>query len=325
MSKLSPDEALRILNLNSGFSKPHTWIDYAISHDFKLVGSKRISSCVDCSSTDLKEVGSYIYYSSLIKLMRCGSCGLVGVDTLIDPDVLQSHFESAYKSEDYFITERKPIFDQISNLVLENCKSNSSILDVGGAKGHLLSVIREKMPEAKLTLNDLSVSACEYAEEKYKLRVISGSACGITSEAFDAILLVDVLYYETDLNKLWSHLSHLLRPGGFCLIRLPNRHFLIRLNGLLGKLRALLRGQPGSTSIPSYNPEHLYVFSQPYLKKRLLGLGFKEVKFIPAKQLKRIGFKGILASLAWILSQVVFKVSGGNLVITPSMIVTAKR
>jgi 2-keto-3-deoxy-6-phosphogluconate aldolase len=67
------------------------------------------------------------------------------------------------------------------------------------------------------------------------------------------------------------------------------------------------------------------VFSQPYLKKRLLGLGFKEVKFIPAKQLKRIGFKGILASLAWILSQVVFKVSGGNLVITPSMIVTAKR
>lgn len=45
---------------------------------------------------------------------------------------------------------------------------------LGGAKGHLLALVKQRQPDLKLALNDLSTEACSFAEAEYGLETVGG-------------------------------------------------------------------------------------------------------------------------------------------------------
>ena len=121
---------LELLEAN-GFDEPRKWVAYAESHDFKRVPSEKIVECPDCHSTSFEVLGQYVYYSTLIHLKRCRNCDLVFADVRLDPGTLESHFETAYKDETYFLRERRFIFRQISKCVDRLTPLEGAVLDIG--------------------------------------------------------------------------------------------------------------------------------------------------------------------------------------------------
>ena len=130
--------------------------------------------------------------------LRCGSCGLMYVDTHIDSHVIRRHFETAYKDDEYFLRQRKYVFQHIANIVDRHSKRGARVLDIGGGKGNLLDLVRRTRSDLNLTLNDISENACRYAEENFRLRTICSGLTAVpgTAEKFDVLLLIDVIYYE---------------------------------------------------------------------------------------------------------------------------------
>lgn len=161
-----------IVKSNHGFDYPEIWIQYAIEKKFTKVKGEKILSCPDCSNEKTTKIGQYIFFSTLIKLLECQNCGLIYSDFRLDASIIKKYFENAYKDEKYFVVLRRKIFRQILNIVKEIENSCGKIIDIGGAKGHLLKYIQDIRPEYELLLCERSEIACDYAEKQFKLNTI---------------------------------------------------------------------------------------------------------------------------------------------------------
>lgn len=316
---------LELLKAN-GFDEPRKWVAYAESHDFKRVPSEKIAECPDCQSTSFEVLGQYVYYSTLIRLKQCRDCGLVFADIRLDPGTLESHFETAYKDETYFLRERRFIFRQISKWVDRLTPPEGKVLDIGGAKGHLLACIRKRRPDLSLAMNDISTEACHSAALQYGFETFCGNVAALEKipGRFDALILSDVMYYEPELNRLWKCLKDLLRDDGRVILRVPNKLPLIRFRESLRRFFVPSSKRRLQDRVNFFNPEHLYVFSKHYLKCRLTELGFTDVKTLPSELLVKNG-TGFLSRLYFLFARAVYAASLGNLVITPSMLVMARK
>ena len=208
-------DIVEILKHNRGFSRPEKWVRYAKQHHFRKVPSQKLEVCPDCNSRSPEKLGQFIYYSNLICLYECGGCDLIYTDTVIEHGTIEKHFEGAYKDERYFKEMRKYVLEEIGDLVKQLAPTGGSVLDVGGAKGHLLAMIGERRPDLRRGLNDLSSIACQWASSHYQLRVCYGRfvACEFR-EKFDVITMIDVIYYEPDLHMLWDRASALINDEG---------------------------------------------------------------------------------------------------------------
>ena len=316
---------LEVLQFNKVFIHPEEWIEYGLLHNFKKIQAEELDECPDCKCRSFESVGQYIYYSTLVRLQACTRCGLVFSDKRIDSSVIQSHFEQAYKDEGYFIDRRRRIFAQISTLASLAAVQGGNILDVGGAKGHLLAMLRKRRSDLRFVVNDLSKEACDYAAHKYGFQTICGdfNALEKNSFKFDVIIMSDVIYYEPDLSKLWGILPGLVAENGVVIIRVPNRFPLI----LFWQFMIHAIGRRANTKMQDqvrfFNPEHLYVVSRRYLLTRLKELGFTQVTAVPSDLL--IKNRGdFWHPLYFYFCKMLFSLSGGKLMLTPSMLVIAK-
>lgn len=314
-----------ILRLNKGFKDPAQWVEYAIKHKFKRVTAERLETCPDCGGQESALVGQYIYYSTLVELRSCANCGLLYADTRIDPAVIHSHFELAYKDENYFTHQRRRIFDQIAGMVDRAAAPGASVLDIGGAKGHLLALLKQRRPDLKLVLNDLSTAACSFAEAEYGLETVCGGVKTLEglSRSFDVVIMSDVIYYEPEIQRFWGLLSHLVSNGGVVIIRVPNFVALIKLSGILRRLGMSREARAMQSAVPFFNPEHLYVFSRGYLSRRLQGLGFNRFKATPSALLGNLGRTSY--GLYYAFAKMIWLFSWGQMIMTPSMVVVAER
>ena len=261
-----------------------------------------------------------------MNLLECVNCKLVFSDARIDPDVIQEHFETAYKDETYFLLKRKRIFKQISRLADRFCPKNGSVLDVGGAKGHLLAALKIRRNDLSLVLNDISREACDYAEQEYGFHTITGGISKLENipSRFDVIILSDVIYYEPELRRLWNILPHLLEKNGTIIFRLPNKLFLIRFWQLLSRLISRPKDNEMRDKIRFFNPEHLYVFSRRYLLKRLKSAGFNKVIATPSELLS--SSRGdFLHPFIYYLCKTIYILTFRKLIFTPSLLVIARK
>lgn len=316
---------IEVLKRNQGFVHPERWLDYAETHSFKLVRAEKLCACPDCGGRGNGIVGQYIYYSTLIVLRECDGCGLIYADVRIDAEVIRAHFEVAYKDEDYFIRRRKGIFDQLASLVSASSPYGGKVLDVGGAKGHLLATVRQLRKDLSLVLNDLSVTACDFGRAQYGLETICGGidALESLSEQFDVVVLSDVIYYEPEIERLWSWLARVVSEKGTIVIRVPNHLPLIKLWSKIEQMVKSQRAREMRSQVRFFNPEHLYVFSKPYLARRLRGMGFLSVQVFPSALLGG-GMDWHLTILEW-MANICCTVSDGKVITTPSMVVVGRR
>jgi 2-polyprenyl-3-methyl-5-hydroxy-6-metoxy-1,4-benzoquinol methylase len=320
------DEMIEVLKFNKGFTDPERWIEYGIVHKFKKIKAEKLEGCPDCSARSIEFIGQFVYYSTMVNLQACTQCGLVFTDTRIDPNVISSHFEQAYKDEEYFLHRRRRIFEQISRLAASVAPRGGRILDVGGAKGHLLATLKRRRPDLDFILNDLSKEACDHAESKYGFQTILGGINELEQVPvrFDVIILSDVIYYEPDLRKVWAVLPGLISENGTIIIRVPNKLALIRSWQFMSRAISRLADKEMQDNIKFFNPEHLFVFCRSYLSMRLKSLGFEQVIAIPSELLAH-DRKDWWHPFFYYLCKILWIISFNKIVITPSLLVVAKK
>lgn len=314
-----------VLQFNKGFTHVDRWIEYALNHKFKRVKARKINSCPDCNGRSLTFIGQFIYYSTLVSLQKCDHCTLFFTDTRFAPEIIQAHFEHTYKDEKYFQQRRRRVFEQISLIADSHAPLAGTILDIGGAKGHLLATLKQRRSDLKVVLNDVSKEACKYAESGYGFHTVLGGIDALEkiSTRFDVVILSDVIYYEPELRRLWAVLPRLVSENGAVLIRVPNKIALIRSWQFLRRIFGGRANNEMQDTIHFFNPEHLFVFSRNYLSNRLRRLGFQNVIATPSKLLIQ-GNRDFLTACFYLLSRIIWLVSFGKIVITPSLIVIAK-
>jgi hypothetical protein len=201
------------------------------------------------------------------------------------------------------------------------------VIDIGGAKGHLLAAVQARRPDLDLTLSDISEKACVHAERAYGLRAVRGSAAEVADlgERFDVVLMIDVLYYEPDIRGVWRAVDRLAGERSTVIIRVPNRLGLISLQGHLRRLLLSRERREAQTSLGAFNPEHIYVFSRRYLRSRLQGMGYSHVDFVPSPLLRLPGVHSFVGAASHRAAALLHRVTLGAAVATPCVIAVARR
>jgi SAM-dependent methyltransferase len=267
-----------------GFRDPR-WLDRVAELGLREVEGEHLTTCPGCGREPERVVGQYVHYSHLARLTECG-CGLWYSDLRLNAETVRAHFERAYKDDEYF-RARRPVFEHLSRLVSQRTPYGGSVLDVGGATGHLALAIWQIRPDVDLTVTDVSERACAEAKA-LGLHAMQVSVAGLSDwlPQYDAVICSDVLYYEPDIGPVWETLARIVRPGGSLVIRGPNRTGTIR--------RAGTKQDPFSTRLHGFNPEHLCVFTRAYLEERLTEVEFTGIRTLPSP----VGQGSRLATLA---------------------------
>lgn len=313
-----------ILKHNKGFNDPLKWIEYAKSHDFKKVNAEKINCCPDCRNTNATKIGQYVYYSNLVFLMHCQTCKLIYSDVMLNDETAYQHFDAAYKDNEYFDEGRRQIFLQIARLIKKEAPVCGTILDVGGAKGHLGVIIKTYRPDISITINDFSAKACEYAKLNFNFNTICCPFANLDSiEKYDFLLLIDVLYYECNISKAWDIVSNFTSNG--IIIRVPNKLWLIKLIMVLKNLFSSKAQNAIRDSIDLFNPEHLYIFKRSYLKKRLREHGFTKIKVMPSKGLVQNRSMKIVQDIFFFIVWIIYVCTLRRIIITPAQLIYASR
>ncbi|HJU44115.1 MAG TPA: methyltransferase domain-containing protein [Vicinamibacterales bacterium] len=315
-------DIIRLLQHNVGFEQPERWADYARAHHFESVRAIPVPRCPDCGGSPKASRGQFVYYSTLLRLLECPACELIWADARIDAAVIRQHFETTYKDDTYFEEERARIFAHLAGLIDELAPPGSRVLDIGGAKGHLMHRLSVRRGDLRLTVHDVSRAATEWARERWGFETICGDLDVLEehSNRYDVIVLSDVLYYEPDLRRLWDLLGRLLAPNGSLVIRVPNKKGLILAAQRAFELCHPPKSRTTQSAVRFYNPEHLYILGRRYLVRRLRQLGFAQIRVLPSPLLSS-SFGG---SVYFRLTSVMNAMSGGKLVLTPGMVVIGK-
>jgi 2-polyprenyl-3-methyl-5-hydroxy-6-metoxy-1,4-benzoquinol methylase len=312
----------KILNNNKGFLHPEKWISYAKKNNFQKVKAIKIHECPECKSKTNKKYGQYIHYSNLIQILECKYCGLIFSDVKLNDEVVKHHFEITYKNEKYFEIRRHDIFTQIVSIVEKHLPKIKTIIDIGGAKGHLASMMKLSRPALDITINDLSSDACNYIKSTHGFKTLCCSLADLINHKncyYDLILLIDVLYYESDLKNAFEFLKYSIAENGLIIIRIPNKLWLIKSFSFFKRCFHHERKRELEDTIHFHNPEHLFVFSQRYIKRKFRSLGFNKTIFIPSKSLcsenKIIKY---FMNILFIIAMFIFYLSFKKIIITPS-------
>lgn len=322
---MNDSEVLDILMHNQGFANPESWISYARLHDFKKVSSFAILRCPDCGSSKFMIVGQYVYYSQLIRLKKCRRCLLRFSDVAIDQTIITEHFEVTYKDEQYFSTRRQPVFEHTAEVVARNLRPGASIMDAGGALGHLANILSGMNRDYRISVSDISSKSCDLAASRWGLDALRCSIEELSRHnvSVDCILLIDVLYYVANIRAAWLSIAACVKPGGCLIMRLPNKLWRIEA---VQFLRRMFPKSRLATSIYGFNREHVYSFSRKYIKRRLQGLGFEGVRFYPS-QIGHTGNAIIDFALKTIfgLCVAIHYLTLKKVVLTPAMLVLARK
>ncbi|RFA30938.1 hypothetical protein CAI21_02880 [Alkalilimnicola ehrlichii] len=309
-----------------GFHPPQAWLGYARTHGIRPVPAKKLTQCPHCGSRHQHKIGQYVYFSHLVKLNQCGNCFLLYSDTRFPNEIIDQHFELNYKDEAYFLHQRRQIFRQIADLVSSAAPLKGRILDVGGAKGHLMAVVQRQRPDLQITVNDLSNDACASAAAHFGFETICGGLSSLDDvvQTFDVVVMSDVIYYEADVQALWRLLPSLVAPGGTLIIRIPNKLLPIKLWQRLSR-RLAPHKIDTRDRIPLFNPEHLFIFPPHFLAQQLHLIGFQAIQRLPSRPLTKPGGKEVVQPLLHTAARLVHSVSKGRLVISPSLLLIANR
>jgi SAM-dependent methyltransferase len=211
-----------------------------------------------------------------LRIVRCGTCGLVYVNPRPQPDALASLYADYHVrdggSEESWDRLMRRIFREAADLLCASKRSGCPrLLDVGCGFGGFVAAMRERGWDAEgLDPSPAVVAAAVRRGRPVRLGTLEGlpSECG----GYDAVTMFYVLEHLADplaaLEKAWRLLSW----GGTILIRVPHTAPLVRLLTPFGLGGALF--DP---------PFHLYDFSPAVLHALLRRAGFVDFRTFPGQ------------------------------------------
>lgn len=135
-------------------------------------------------------------------------------------------------------------------------------LDVGGGLGVFANLIKQRLPDWKVSLNEMSPRSAELARELFDLEILTNDVASLTAKGprFDVVSAVAVLEHVVDPVEFVKDYASLLKPNGTLIIVVP--HFTA-LNVHVSKAS-------NSNVLP---PFHLSLFGEGNLKRMLDRIG----------------------------------------------------
>lgn len=181
---------------------------------------------------------------------------------------------------------------------------NGKILDIGCGDGFISSIIAREAG-AKVYGLDISMHAVSKAKERgIAARVLNldRQAFPFRKDSFDAVFCGDVLEHVHDTESLLENISHVLKPGGYVILSIPNiaswynRIFL--LFGLMPTwVESSLRTYTGNPFVKK-GSGHIHAFTKRSLREILVLNGFRIEKFEGSPVLAD-GSRGIWKEKMW--------------------------
>lgn len=104
-----------------------------------------------------------------------------------------------------------------------------NLLDAGCGTGGMLKTIRERFPSMSLHGTDISEQACIAARAKSGADVLLGSvdALHYPDRSFDALISLDVLGYDLDVDAAVNGFFRVLRTGGYAILNLAAYQWML--------------------------------------------------------------------------------------------------
>lgn len=117
--------------------------------------------------------------------------------------------------------------------------SELKILDLGCGQGHITARIKSEFPGAEVSGLDYSISAIDYAADRFPgIDFIVGNAytCPYADDYFDVVVCNNLWEHVPDPLVLLGEIRRVLRPNGCVIISTPSRYRIRNLvRVLLGK------------------------------------------------------------------------------------------
>ena len=160
--------------------------------------------------------------TALADIVRCSSCGHMQLEPMPADEVLESAYADA-ASEDY--VAEAPGQRETARRILERVERHrppGALLDLGCWVGFLLAEARDRGWQT--TGVEPSAFASEYAREQHALDVRTDDlfTAELPSDAFDAVVLGDVIEHLPRPGAALERIATLLRPDGVLAMMLPD-------------------------------------------------------------------------------------------------------
>lgn len=194
-----------------------------------------LSKCLVCSSRELSVLFSctdHFLSGEEFPLVRCNECGFIFTQN--QPE--ENETAKYYRSEQYishsdtkkgvvntlYRVARKFMLKRKAGLIRKvTGKQKGKLLDIGCGTGHFAAEIRNSGWYAEgIEINE---GARSFAERHFGLKVYEPAEINtLKSSEYDCITLWHVLEHFSDIGSYMREIRRLLKPGGLCLIALPN-------------------------------------------------------------------------------------------------------
>ncbi|MCL4552103.1 MAG: class I SAM-dependent methyltransferase, partial [Candidatus Marsarchaeota archaeon] len=221
-------------------------------------------------------------------VLQCGICGLASTGgNELPSDSLGEDFDQWTKEKLWEVQSgRRSLLRDIAQLVLQR-KSEGKLLDVGCSVGTFFENFLST--SWQLFGVDPSQYAGEFARRRFNATVQVGTLdeTDLPSDFFDAVTILDTLYYMNDPAQELAEAGRVLKSNGLLIVEIANlKYSLFRGQSLLSFLL-----DRKSTRF-KYDARHLYIFPTPAVVSYLLSIGLSIAAIVPLGTPLRRGFVG---------------------------------
>ncbi|MCF7805085.1 MAG: class I SAM-dependent methyltransferase [Candidatus Marinimicrobia bacterium] len=190
-----------------------------------------IRPCPACKGRELKEE----YFEEPFYVMKCQNCDLVFLGNPPEDESLYDEFYagSGDSGEDYHadspvLTLREMYHINAQRIELITRFENTGfLLDIGCGNGFFLASLKEQTSIDGLGV-DIAGDAVEFARREFGVAAKTATIGDLLEEEhrFDIITLWHVLEHFKDPFRILRKVHALLKPGGACVIEVPNLNSL---------------------------------------------------------------------------------------------------
>jgi SAM-dependent methyltransferase len=264
---------------------------------------------VKCNICGSDETATLLQGRGPYQIVRCLKDDLVFLNPRPKSTDIRTFHTKFVRSNnlEYFGDYRRAVLEREAELV-RTMVPGGRLLDVGCATGTFF----ESFSTDKWDLYGVDTSA--FAVELARRQLGVHAFCGTIKEAafpagyFDAVTVLDALYYSPDPRAELAEYRRVLRDDGLLAIEIPGYTYTwIRDKGLVCRLM-------DGTWIKGFTESHrLYYFSHRSLRVLLTAAGFRLRQIIPEQaSLGRRGFMGMVNEIHFACAKRLFSITGGR-------------
>ncbi len=140
-------------------------------------------------------------------------------------------------------------------------------MDIGTGNGYLAEITKQKLPDILAVGIDFVKEALDDAVDLDEKKVVNldRETVPYPDNSFDYVTCLEVIEHLTMRDNNLAEIHRIIRPGGKCLISVPNIQFI-------EYLIALFKGKMPN---PAADTRHMSIFTKRFLKQQIEKTGLK--------------------------------------------------